>query len=314
MKGNFYDKQKENHAVSVSDCINSGFVWKCLCPQKGHATAGFQRIYKSMCYTGDDCFILAQCRLYNINTSKYRVSGCNNEHEVSIEQNDTPVVTEAASSQAIEWSGPVLYANNYCQAYADKEMTQPLFTLNYNDAAQVSGMVSTSEIQVTVNDQTGYIPLSSFSDNAETPVTNLIPFYPSYHGQKTYMDYRTITSTGTYEYKLQNTVAYTNDDGIRMINGRYCIAVGTAFGTRIGQYIDLVLENGTVIHCIMGDTKSDEHTDSEHVFTVASGCCSEFIVETEKLNGVAKSGDVSNAHPEWKSAVSKVMVYNKFVE
>lgn len=239
----------------------------------------------------------------------------NNEHEVSIEQNDTPMVTEAVSPQAIEWSGPVLYANNYCQVYADKEMTQPLFTLNYNDAAYVSGMVSTSEIQVTVNDQTGYIPLSSFSDNAEAPVTDLIPFYPSYHGQKTYMDYRKITSTGTYEYKLQNTVAYTNDDdGIRMINGRYCIAIGTAFGTRIGQYIDLVLENGTVIHCVMGDTKSDAHTDPEHVFTVASGCCSEFIVETEKLNGVARSGDISNAHPEWKSAVSKIMVYNKFVE
>lgn len=237
-----------------------------------------------------------------------------NEHEVSIETNDVPVVAEAAPQQAVEWSGPVIYANNYCQVYADKEMTQPLFTLNYNEAAQVSGMVSTSEIQVTVNDQTGYVPLSSFSDNAETPVTSLIPFYPAYHGQKTYMDYRTITSTGTYEYKLQSTVAYTNDDGIRMINGRYCIAVGTAFGTRIGQYIDLVLENGTVIHCIMGDTKADEHTDSEHVFTVASGCCSEFIVETDKLNGVAKSGDVSNAHPEWKSAVSKVMVYNKFVE
>ena len=46
----------------------------------------------------------------------------------------------------------------------------------------------------------------------------------------------------------------------------------------------------------------------------ASGCCSEFIVETEKLNGVARSGDISNAHPEWKSAVSKIMVYNKFVE
>ena len=41
-----------------------------------------------------------------------------NEHEVSVEQNDTPVVTEAASSQAIKWSGPVLYANNYCQVYA----------------------------------------------------------------------------------------------------------------------------------------------------------------------------------------------------
>ena len=237
-----------------------------------------------------------------------------NKHEISVEANDVPVVAEAAPQETIEWSGPVIYANNYCQVYADKEMTQPLFTLNYNEAAQVSGMVSTSEIQVTVNDQIGYVPLSSFSDNVETPVTSLIPFYPTYHGQKTYMDYRTITSTGTYEYKLQNTVASTNDDGIRMINGRYCIAIGTAFGTRIGQYIDLVLENGTVIHCVMGDTKSDAHTDPEHVFTVASGCCSEFIVETEKLNGVAKSGDVSNAHPEWKSAVSKIMVYNKFVE
>lgn len=238
----------------------------------------------------------------------------NKGHEISVEANDVPVVAETAPQETIEWSGPVIYANNYCQVYADKEMTQPLFTLNYNEAAQVSGMVSTSEIQVTVNDQTGYTALSNFSDNAETPVTSLIPFYPAYHGQKTYMDYRTITSTGTYEYKLQNTIAYTNDDGIRMIDGRYCIAVGTAFGTRIGQYIDLVLENGTVIHCVMGDTKSDEHTDPEHVFTVASGCCSEFIVETEKLNGIAKSGDVSNAHPEWKSAVSKVMVYNKFVE
>lgn len=237
-----------------------------------------------------------------------------NKHEISVETNDVPVVAEAAPQEIVEWSGPVIYANNYCQVYADKEMTQPLFTLNYNEAAQVSGMVSTSEIQVTVNDQTGYAALSNFSDNAETPVISLIPFYPAYHGQKTYMDYRTITSTGTYEYKLQNSVAYTNDDGIRMINGRYCIAVGTAFGTRIGQYIDLVLENGTVIHCVMGDTKADEHTDPEHVFTVASGCCSEFIVETEKLNGVARSGDVSNAHPEWKSAVSKVMVYNKFVE
>lgn len=237
-----------------------------------------------------------------------------NKHEISVETNDVPVVAEAAPQETVEWSGPVIYANNYCQVYADKEMTQPLFALNYNEAAQVSGMVSTSEIQVTVNDQTGYTALSNFSDNAEAPVTSLIPFYPAYHGQKTYMDYRTITSTGTYEYKLQNSVAYTNDDGIRMINGRYCIAVGTAFGTRIGQYIDLVLENGTVIHCVMGDTKADEHTDPEHVFTVASGCCSEFIVETKKLNGVARSGDVSNAHPEWKSAVSKVMVYNKFVE
>lgn len=237
-----------------------------------------------------------------------------NEHAVTIVKNDAPTVAEEAPQQAIEWSGPVLYATDYCQVYADKEMTTPLTTLNYNDGAQVTGLCSTTEIQIETGGQIGYVPLSSFMDNAVTPRSAMIPFYPTYHGQKTYMDYRKITSTGTYEYQLQNTVAYTNDDGIRMIDGRHCIAIGTAFGTKIGQYVDLILENGTIIHCVTGDTKSDAHTDPDHVFTVASGCCSEFIVETEKLSNAARQGDISNAHPEWKSAVTKLLIYDKYVQ
>lgn len=61
------------------------------------------------------------------------------------------------------------------------------------------------------------------------------------------------------------------------------IAVGSRFGTVPGQYIDLILENGIVIPCIMGDLKADEDTDLTHTFTYHSGCCSEFIIDANTI-------------------------------
>lgn len=70
---------------------------------------------------------------------------------------------------------------------------------------------------------------------------------PENRGFKSYMDYRTITSTGSKQFQLQNLYANTGDYGIRMVDDRFCIAVGTHFDAQIGQYLDLILENGSVI-------------------------------------------------------------------
>lgn len=234
-----------------------------------------------------------------------------NEHVVYTEPNNIPVVTQAAQTETAEWSGTVLYSKEYNQIYADKEMTTPLSYINYNDSVQITGLCSTTEVQVLVNDTIGYTLLSNFVDTPETPTAKKIPFFPAYLGQKTYMDYRKITSTNSRQYQLQRAGAYTGDDGIRMVNGRYCIALGTGIGADVGQYVDLLLENGTVINCVVGDIKADAHTDENRIFTLASGCCSEFIVETEKLSTDAKRGDISKAHSEWNSAVSKIIVYSK---
>lgn len=135
---------------------------------------------------------------------------------------------------------------------------------------------------------------------------------PNNYGFKSYMSYTAITSPESNQYKLQNLYAYTGDYGIRKVNGRYCIALGTYFNIEIGQYVDLVLENGTVIPCILGDVKANEHTDNNNLFTTANGCCSEFIIDASKLDSKAKrDGNISSCQEIWESSVAYVRIYNR---
>ena len=132
---------------------------------------------------------------------------------------------------------------------------------------------------------------------------------------KSYEDYRLITWTGGPHYKLQHQYAYTNSDGIRMADGRYCIALGSYFVTRIGQYVDIVLENGTIIPCILGDQKSDNHTDALHI-AHPDGSIVEFIIDKNVISSKVYnkehtgSGNVSDCYAEWRSPVVQVIVYD----
>ena len=139
-----------------------------------------------------------------------------------------------------------------------------------------------------------------------------LPYYASYNGFKSYMSYRAICLNGSNELYLQRNYAITDENGLRTINNRYCVAMGTYFNLSIGQYFDLVLANGTVIPCIMSDTKSDKHTDSNNVYTVHSNCCSEFIVDTNYLSqNVKNRGNISYVFEEWNSPVVSVIAYEK---
>lgn len=135
---------------------------------------------------------------------------------------------------------------------------------------------------------------------------------PSYSGYKSWMDYRTITLDGSDQKFLQDEYAYTGTYGIRQINGRYCVAIGSYFTEDIGQYFDLILENGTVIPCILADQKADEDTDSDGIFTLHNGCATEFIVDTGDLNYAAKrDGDISSCCDDWDSPVAQIKIYEK---
>lgn len=139
-----------------------------------------------------------------------------------------------------------------------------------------------------------------------------LPELEGYNGKKTYEPYTTITSVNSWQYKLQQK-AYTNEDGFRMINGRYMIATGSGVSHDIGRYIDIVLENGTVIPCVIGDAKDDAHTDQEfHIMTKKSHCVSEFLVDTSVMNpDLQLSGNMSNYREEWNSKVVKFILYDK---
>lgn len=173
----------------------------------------------------------------------------------------------------------------------------------------VEGFVSSANV---LNEDTGY---SSYEQYVLDKIVGYAEYdAPSTRGFKSYMDYRAITSTNSLQYKLQNRHAETGDYGIRMVNGRYCVAVGSRFTSDIGQYFDLVLENGTVIPCILADQKANGHTDSANVVTMHNGCMSEFVVDSNSLNNCAKKyGDMSRCNDDWGSPVKTVKVYNKNV-
>lgn len=128
--------------------------------------------------------------------------------------------------------------------------------------------------------------------------------------RKSYMDWKCITDKSSPQYKLQS-LAYTDTNGVRAVNGRYCIALGSYYTHNVGQYVDLVLQNGEVIPCIIGDCKRNRDTTSNHSVGV-DGSVAEFVVETSKLSKSTKtSGDVGDASDGWKSNVSSMIVYNK---
>ncbi len=128
-----------------------------------------------------------------------------------------------------------------------------------------------------------------------------------YNGAKTY------ESTDKITYGLAgqlNRSANADSKGFMKVDDRYLVAIGTSHGIEIGQWFDIILENGNIIPCIMGDTKADCDTDESNTFTSHSKCATEFIVKTDLLGENAKWGDVSKIVPGWDSKVKWIISYD----
>lgn len=126
---------------------------------------------------------------------------------------------------------------------------------------------------------------------------------------KSYMDYRRL---GKYLQADLQEVATTDENGFRVVDGRYLIAVGTAVSNEVGAYVTLILENGTEIECIVGDVKDDIHTQDNNIVTEANECVSEFIIDKEVMpEKVLRMGSVSYAFEEWKSMVVSIKVEDR---
>ncbi len=176
--------------------------------------------------------------------------------------------------------------------------------------SEVTYCVYNSEwAKVKYGDGIGYISLQYISN--EKP-------YKEYsvprQGIKSYMSYKKITNRASSQYKLQHSVAYTGDYGIRQIDGRFCVAVGSYFTKTVGIYIDLVLQNGTVIPCVLADRKADKDTDSRHILTTGDNSLVEFIIDNDVLpRRIKRSGDISSACEQWNSQIVSIRIYNKKV-
>ena len=153
----------------------------------------------------------------------------------------------------------------------------------------------------------GYIETSCLTESGiETQEYDI----PSYSGFKSYMGYDKITAVNTPAYQVSRR-STPDENGLMTYQGRYLIAVGMYFDVKVGDYLDLTLANGNVLHCIVGDRKAMAHTDSIGLFTAANHCMSEFIVSENVLNPVVrKYGNVSYIN-QWNSPVVHVTTFRK---
>lgn len=111
---------------------------------------------------------------------------------------------------------------------------------------------------------------------------------PSVSGStKTYAHYNAVTAKNSPQYKLLNSKeCYTDSEtGIRMIDGYYCVALGSYYGSEIGTKYRITFSTGKSINVILCDQKSDRHTDSNHQYAVKNEDIMEFYVQKNKIPG-----------------------------
>ena len=105
---------------------------------------------------------------------------------------------------------------------------------------------------------------------------------------KSYMPYTAITNRSSKQYKLQQQ-ATTDKDGLRCIDSKPMVAVGTGWGVKVGDTVLIKCDNGNSFEAVIGDIKANAHTGSDNKTTVSNGCRCEFIVDMSSLNSTVKS-------------------------
>lgn len=169
----------------------------------------------------------------------------------------------------------------------------------------------TAELEDTYMLPYHFEPDVSVEDN-DTPVVSSpigeMKSVPDQNGFFSYMDADCITSVETDQHKMKGDYRL-DSSGIWTCDGRWCIAVGSYYTTHVGQYIDIVLKNGTIITGILADCKSDKDTDSTR-HQNANGSIVEFVVNESSLSSEVKEhGSCAYAYPQWQSEVDHIDIY-----
>lgn len=132
---------------------------------------------------------------------------------------------------------------------------------------------------------------------------------PTNSSFKAYMSYEAITDSNSKQYKLQQNCV-TDNNGLRTYNGYYTIALGNGFNIKVGDYVDVVLQDRSVLRCVVGDVKQNAHTDASNKQVAHNGNVVEFIVDTDVLDSDAlRSGDISSIKG-FEGEVISITVYS----
>lgn len=177
-------------------------------------------------------------------------------------------------------------------------------------AASVSG---TAEVHIPETDDDDDLEVedSDASDASEKDGRVLFPPEWWEDTRMSYMDYRTITDPTSDQWRLQQKATTDPVTGIRTVNGRFCVAVGSAITVEKGAYIDVTLQNGVRIPCVLADCKRD--CDTIDTFVGADGGIVEFVVDTDVLPDKVQllGSNEAQFNFYWASPVEKIFVWDE---
>lgn len=196
------------------------------------------------------------------------------------------------------------YSYNYIETPVEEtSSTDPLVKVErHEEAGAISAMAP-----IAVN--------SSESEDREIETQNGTIWYaPDWYDNTrlSYMDFRTITAPETLQYQMQYD-GYSFTDaltGIRKRGDRYMIALGQEFGLT-GTEVDVHLENGVEIPCIIGDSKEYFDTINGEGRIGNDGGIVEFIVNTDYLpeEVVWLGSNEAQFNHDWQSPVEYIVIY-----
>jgi len=131
---------------------------------------------------------------------------------------------------------------------------------------------------------------------------------------KTYAIYTAVTAKSSPQYALLHSdKCYTDaETGIRMVDGFYCVALGSFYGSTIGTKYKITLADGENIkelNVILCDQKADRHTNSTHQYAMRNKDVVEFYVEKAALPASVR-GDYS-ALPQFRG---KIIAIEQYIE
>lgn len=128
---------------------------------------------------------------------------------------------------------------------------------------------------------------------------------------KTFAYYTAVTVKSSPQYKLLNSNdCYTDPEtGIRMVDGCYCAALGSFYGSTIGTKYRITVSSGNSFDIILCDQKADRHTDENHQYAMRNKDILEFYVERKNI-----PAQVRGSYDVLEQFKGKITSIEKYVE
>lgn len=142
------------------------------------------------------------------------------------------------------------------------------------------------------------------------------------HDWKPWARHTAVNLKSSPQYKMQKNYAKTDSNGLRYCidpygEKRYCVALNEYWcggdSKDIGRCFDVVMANGSIIKCCLGDTKKTENSQNKQGKFGSRGELLEFQAEASKLNKKV-NGDVSKLGGAFEGEAVKIIAYDYFIE